>query len=141
MPVTANFYRTFKDYLGDGGINLNTADLRVIPLTVTYTFNQAHQFVSSLTGEVTTNGGTRLTLASETWALATNNARLDCEDIAWTASGASLTIRQFALVDYTGSSGDADRELIALFTNDADLVAGEGTQVKFTTPNGLFEIQ
>lgn len=141
MTITVQFYKNFKDYLGDGAINLNTADTRMIPLTVTYTFAQTHQFASSLTNEVTTNGGTRVALTGETWALATNNGRFDCDDVAWTASGGSLTIRQMALVDYTGSSADTDRELIALFSSDVDLTAGDGTQVKLLTPSGLFEIQ
>jgi hypothetical protein len=52
-----------------------------------------------------------------------------------------MTMRQFALVDYTGSSGDSDRDLIGLFVNDADLSPGDGTDALWQTPSGLFEIQ
>lgn len=141
MAITAQFYPSFKDYLGDGGINLNTADLRAVPLTNTYSFNTAHDFANDLTNEVTTNGGTRVALTGESWALSSNNGRFDADDIAWTASGGTLTIRKVALVDYTGSSGDTDRELAALLTFDADASAGDATQVKILTPNGVFEIQ
>lgn len=141
MTVTVTFTSKAKDYLGDGALNLNTADLRAIPFTASHTPSVSHDFADDITNEVTTNGGARVALTGESWALSGNNGRFDCDDIAWTASSGALTIRGFALVDYTGGSADSDRELICYVVNDADLVAGDGTQVKFLTPNGLFEIQ
>lgn len=141
MTISVQFYKNGKLYFGAGSINLNTADIRAIPLTSSYTFNQAHDFANDLTNEVTTNGGSRLALTGESWALSGNNALFDCDDLAWTASGGDLTIRHVALVDYTGSSGDSDRELLALISSSVDLTAGNGTQVKLLTASGLFEIQ
>lgn len=140
MAVTAQFTDKFKDYLGDGGIDLNTADLRMAPLTNAYTFDAAHEFADDLSGEVTTNGGSRVSLSGESWGIVSNKGRFDCDDIVWTASGGSLTIRQGAMLDYTGSSGDSDRELLAVFSNDADLTAADGFDIAFQTPNGLFEL-
>lgn len=140
MAVTVSFTSKFKDYLGDGAINLNTATLYAIPFTNAYTFSAAHDFVDDLTNEVTTNGGARVALSNPTWALNGNNARFDCDNISWTANTGSLTIRGFIVADYTGSSADTDRELLFEVRNDADLTAGVGTQVLFSTPSGLFEI-
>jgi hypothetical protein len=112
-----------------------------VPLTNAYTLVQTHQFATSLTGEVTTNGGARVNLTTTSWFLSGNNGRYDCDDVVWTASGGSLTIRKFAVIDFSGSPADSAAELICLVENDADLVAGDSTQVKFLTPNGLFEFQ
>lgn len=141
MALTFTATKSGKDYLGDGSLNLNTADLRAVPLSSSYTFSQTHDFANDLTNEVTTNGGTRVALTGESWALSGNNGRFDCDDIVWTASGGTLTWRNVAIVDYTGSSGDADRELLFILASDVDVSAGDGTQSKILTPNGLFEIQ
>lgn len=140
MAVTVAFYNPGKVHLG-AGCNLSTGTFQAIPLTNTYTFSAAHQYASSLTNEVTTNGGTRVTLTTTSWALSGSNARFDCDDLAWTAAGGSLTIRKVAIVDYTGTPADAALPLICLLTSDADLTAGVSTQVKILTPNGLFEFQ
>jgi hypothetical protein len=140
MPVTVQFYRKFADYLGDGDLNLNTADLRVIPLAAAYSFDQAHEFANALTNEVTGNGATRIALAGESWALAGDHGRFDCNDIAQVASGGTLAIDRHALVDYTGSASDADRELLALFSH-VGASAGDGASITLQTPNGLFELR
>lgn len=140
MAVTVNFPKEFKKLLGNAGIDLATADIRAIPLTDAYTFADTHQFASSLSGEVTTNGGTRLALTTESWALSGSYARFDCDDLVWTSSG-TLVIRQVAIVNYEGSSGDSDREIICVLTNDADLTAASGLDIVWQTPSGLFEIR
>lgn len=141
MAITFQATNKLRDYLGDGSLNFNTADLRIAPTLDAHTFNVAHDFADDITNEVTTFGGTRVALTGESWALAGNVGRLDCDDVAWLAAGGSLTIRKGVLLDYTGSASDADREYLGLFTFSADAVAGDGTQVKMLTPNGLVEIQ
>lgn len=146
MTVTVVFYKSAKMLIGGANCDLDlvgsTQDFRAIALTNAYSINQAHDFVNDLTNEVTVNiVSSRIALAGETFALSGNNARVDCDDIAFRASGGSMTMRQFALSDYTGSSGDSDRDLLALFTNDSDLVPGDGTDALWQTPSGLFEIQ
>ena len=140
MAVTLQSYNNFKLRLGEGLFNLSTNELRAVPLLNTYTFAASHVFISSLTNEVTTNGGTRVQLSTVTWALSGNNALLDSDDIPWTASGGSLTIRKVAIVNYSTGTTDADRELLFLLTADADLTAGAGAQIKITTPGGLIQI-
>lgn len=141
MAVTVSFTDKIIDYLGDGGINLNTASTRAIPLTSAYTFSAGHNFASSLSGEVTASGGSRFVISAPSWSIVSNEGVYDTEDIFWSASGGTLTIRQFAHVDYTGSSSDADRELLAVYTNDSDLSAADGFTITFQTPNGLFKIR
>lgn len=147
MAITVQFPKSAKDYLGDGSLNLNTADLRAIPLNAinAYTLDHTDVFVADIASigsiEVTTNGGSRVALTTKTWALSGNNGRYDCDDIAWTASGGTLSIGQVVIADYTGSTGDSDREFVALLTFDALASAGVGTQVKVLTPNGLWDIQ
>ena len=143
MAVSVTFFKSFKDYLGDGAINLNTADLRAIPV-LNYTFDHTDDFVDDVTGsEVTTNGGSRIALTGESWALSSNNGRFDCDDITFTAAGGSLVIDGFILADYTGSSADTDREVICHVDNSTgtDLTAADGLDIVFQTPSGLFEIQ
>jgi hypothetical protein len=140
MAVTVQFYRKFADYLGDGALNLNTADLRLIPLAAAYSFNAAHDFADDLTNEVTANGAARIALAGESWALAGDQGRFDCADIVQTAAGGTLAIDHHALVDYTGSTGDSDRELLALFSH-AGASAPDGFTITIQTPNGLFELR
>lgn len=146
MAVTATFYKSAKMLVGGAGCDLDnvgsTQDLRAIALTSSYSINQAHDFANDLTNEVTVNiVSSRIALAGETFALSGDNGRVDCDDIAFRASGGSMTMRQFVLTDYTGSSGDSDRDLLARFLNDADLVPGDGTDALWATPSGLFEIQ
>lgn len=141
MTITFQPTAKFADYLGDGSINFNTADLRLAPTLNAHTFSTAHDFADDITNEVTTLGGTRVALTGESWALAGAHGRFDCDDPAWLAAGGPLTIRKAVLLDYTGSSSDADREYLGLFTFDADAVAGDGTQVKMLTPNGLIEVR
>lgn len=142
MAVTVQFYKKSKDYLGDGSLNLNTADLRMVPLLTALAFNQAHDFLDDVTGsEVTTNGAARIALAGESWALSGNNGLFDCNDITQTASGGTLTFGKYALVDYTGRTNDTDTELLALFDLGGDASAPNGFDVVLQTPSGLFELQ
>jgi len=146
MAVTAVFYKSAKMLIGGAACDLDlvgsSQDLRAIALTSAYSINQAHDFANDLTNEVVTNiVSSRIALAGETFALSTNNGRVDCDDIAFRASGGSMTMSQFALVDYTGRTADTDTDLLALFTNGVDLVPGDGTDALWATPSGLFEIQ
>ncbi|HYC65139.1 MAG TPA: hypothetical protein VEC14_10445 [Reyranellaceae bacterium] len=142
MAVTVQFYKSAKDYLGDGALNLNTADLRMVPMPTALAFNQAHDFLDDIAAsEVTSNGAARKALAGETWALSGNNGRFDCDDILQTAAGGTLTFGKYALVDYTGRTSDADTELLALFDLGGDASAPAGFDVALQTPNGLFELQ
>lgn len=145
MAVTVTFYKSAKILIGGAACDLDlvgsTTDLRAVAATNT-AINQAHDFLNDISGEVSLNiVSSRIALAGESFALSGNNARVDCDDIAFRASGGAMTMRQFHLCDWTGSSGDSDRDLIALFQNDADLVPGDGTDALWATPSGLFELQ
>lgn len=91
-------YPLWKEALIQGGANSSLAGTLKVALvdTGTYTYNDAHQFTSSLTGVV----GTAQTLASKTYAAGV----LDAADVTFTAvTGASVE----ALVIYldTGTAG------------------------------------
>ena len=106
-----------------------------------YTYNAAHEFLSSIVGEVTTNGGARIALTNVTIATSGSEIVVDCDDITWTASGGNLTARN--MIIYSNVAGtDAGRQLISFHKLDdtnADITATVGRVLKYNVPaTGLF---
>lgn len=85
-----------------------TDTIKVTLHTSTYTPNQdTHVFASDLTNELTTAGGYTaggVTLAgkTDTYDSATNESRLDANDVSWT--GATFTARYAAIWKDTGTA-------------------------------------
>lgn len=96
-------YPKFKESALQAGVNLSSGTVKVALVdTGTYTYNSAHQFLSSLTGVV----GTASTLGSKTFT----NGVFDAADTAFTAvSGATVE----ALVIYVDTGNPATSPLVA----------------------------
>jgi hypothetical protein len=108
------FYYSFKEYVGDGGIDLDTDTFKIILLLSTS--NAATLTLTNyagLTNEVATNFGYTqggLALNSPTWVTATTVTTFDVSgaDPVWTASGGSITARFAAIFDDTSTVPSAD---------------------------------
>ncbi len=125
-------YPKAKETLLQGGINMNTATIKVALVdTGTYTYSSAHQFLSSVSGVV----GTAQTLGTKTFT----NGVFDAADVTFSAvTGASAE----ALVIYrdTGVAGTSD--LIAfLDTGYTNLpVTPNGGDITVTWDDGVNKI-
>lgn len=96
-------YPKYKEVILSTGLNLTSLNLKVSLIdTGTYTYNTAHQFLSSVTGIVATSGN----LASKT----VTNGVFDAADITITAvSGVTVE----ALIIYNDTGSAATSNLIA----------------------------
>jgi hypothetical protein len=127
---TGKFYGLFFKSLLNKEIDFDTDNIKIILLTDSYTFDQdAHQYKSSLTGEVTgtgyTAGGQTLTSVSVTYDTATNTIKLDAADPSWPSS--TITgVKKAAIYDSTPGT-DATRPLIAYLESDTTLSTNSGT--------------
>lgn len=99
----------------DAGLNLATADVRVLLLKSTYTYDPDHQFVADLTpgsNEISVAGYSRQALANQTTTQDNTNNRAegDADDAVFTALTTGQTIA--AAVYYVQVTNDADSWLI-----------------------------
>lgn len=121
-------YDSFKEYLGDGTIDLDTHTFRITLHTSAYTPNRGTQTVKAdLTNEVangngyTTNGQA---LTGVTWTQTGGTATFDATNPVWTASGGSITARYAVLHDDDPTSpADPLVAYCLLDTTPADVVA------------------
>ena len=96
MAATVSFYDSFKEYIGDGTIDMDNDTFKLMLVTSTYTFSAAHTVKTDITNELSTaNGYTAggASLTSVTWSQTSGTATFDAADTAWTASGGNLTFR------------------------------------------------
>ncbi len=129
--ATLNFYNSFSIEGLIGTVDLDSHSFVCIPLSASYTPSAAHSRVSDLTGEVTTDGGARITLTGVTANQSGGIGKFDADDVTYTQSGANdLVIKYFAIADDT-PSGDANKPLLGWGLLDN---AGGGTPV--TVPAG-----
>lgn len=122
MAVTQKAYGKFAANLMKGNINLLSDTIKVMLVDGTYTPDQdAHEFKSSVTGEITgtgyTGGGQVLTNKTVTYDNATNQARFDADDPQWTT--ATLTARTAVFYKDTGTA--ATSPLIAYIQSSTDI--------------------
>ena len=96
-PGALVFFNSFKEYVADGTIDLNTDTFAWTAHTSTFTPNASTMTVAAdLTNEVAngngyTTGGQNLT--SVTWAQTAGVGKFDAADHSYTGSGAGFVIR------------------------------------------------
>jgi hypothetical protein len=129
MAVSAKFYG--KAFLSafNKEIDLDTDVIKVMLCTSTYAPDQdAHQYKSSVTNEVTgtgyTAGGATLTSPAVTYTGATNVFMFDGADTSWAAS--TITAR-YAVIYDSSPATDATRPLIAYVDFGADVSSTAAT--------------
>lgn len=129
MAVSAKIYG--KSFLSafNKEIDIDTDTLKVMLCTSSYTPDQdAHQYKSSVTNEVTGTGytatGNALTGVTITYTAGTNTIAFDAADASWPSS--TITARYAVVYDSTPAT-DATRPLIAYVDFGADVSSTAGT--------------
>jgi len=100
-----NFYNTFREYMADGTMDLDTDVFTILLTTSTYTPNaETHTVLADITNEVTGNGYARINLANVAWTRSTVTVTFDSDDPVWTAAGGSIVAHYWVIFDNTPSS-------------------------------------
>ena len=128
MPTTTgtfNFYESFAKS-GYEGMDLANDTLKVLLTTSSYTPSAStHETLTDITNEVSGNGYAQQTLGTVTLTETGGVATLDSADVAYTASGGTITARYWVLYNDTSASD----ELIAyglLDNTPADVATADG---------------
>ena len=129
MAVTAKLYGLALKSAFNKEIDWDSDTIKVMLCTSTYVPDQdAHQYKSSVTNEVTgtgyTAGGATLASATSAYTAASNTLVLDAADTSWASS--TITARYAVIYDSTPAT-DATRPLIAYVDFGADVVSSGGT--------------
>jgi hypothetical protein len=126
---TWNFYNSFKEYIGDGSIDLDDDVFKVMLVKSTYTPDaDNHSVLADITGEIAATGGyARNSLTGITWTRLAAVLTWDANDSIWSANGADFeAARYWVLYDDTTPT----KILVAygLINNaPADVIVSDGT--------------
>lgn len=144
MAVTINLYDPFKEYVGDGTIDLDNAaagafDVRL--MGAGHSFNAAHSQWSEVSAnEIAAGNGYSAggqDLGSVTWTRSGGTVTWDAADVTWTASGGSITASH-AVIVYDAGTND---ELVASIDFGGSESAGDGTDFLITwAAGGIFTL-
>lgn len=146
MAASITFYNSFREYIADGTIDLDTDTFKVTLHTSTYTPSAAHTVYADLTNELATangytNGG--VALSSVTWGHTSGTATFDAADTTWTASGGSIVAR-YAVIRKDGTANAIVSPLVAyvlLDTTPADVTTTTGNTLTLAwNASGIFTI-
>jgi hypothetical protein len=128
--------------LGNGGVDLDTSDLRVMLVKSTYTFNRDHNFVQEVAfdpnspgdHEISVSGYSRQALVSAavTQDDTNNFAYLDADDVVFAALATGETIGGAILFRHTGT--DTTAPLIAFYDLTDTPTNGGDVTVRWNTP-------
>jgi len=97
-PSALTLYDPFKQYLGDGTIDLDTDTIKCLIVSSAYTPSAAHSVLADITNEVAngngyTTGGVALTGA--TYLQTAGVAAFKSNNPAWTGASAGFTGRRY----------------------------------------------
>jgi len=136
MADASHFYGKFAMHAFDGSADLNAGTLVALLLTSAYTFDQdAHEYISNLTGELTDASYHRVTLSGVTFAYdgSTNTVKFTCTPFTFPLLNG--TWRHIVFAISTGT--DSTSPLVKCTTHDVDKVSS-GADVMITPHiNGL----
>ncbi len=147
MAASITFYQSFREYMADGTIDLDTDTFKVLLTASTYTPSaSAHTVKADVTNELSTaNGYTSggATLASVTWNRSAGTVTFDAADTTWTASGGSIVAR-YAVLYKSGTANTITDPLIAyilLDTTPADVTTTTGNTLTLQwNASGIFTL-
>lgn len=147
MAASLTFYQSFREYVADGTIDLDTDTFKVTLHSSSYTPNAGtHTVYADLTNELSTasgytNGGDAL--GSVTWNRSGGTVTFDAADTVWTASGGSITAR-YAVIRKDGTANAIVSPLICyilLDTTPADVTATTGNTLTLQwNGSGIFTL-
>lgn len=126
----------------NGGIDLDTDDIRVALVTSSYTPDQdAHTMYSDITNELSTAngytaGGKQLTTPVITADNTNNLGKFDADDVSWASS--SITARRAVLYKNTGTPSTS--ALIACIDFGADKTTTSGTFLITWNAGGILNL-
>ena len=144
MAVTISIYDSFKEYLGDGTIDLDGHTFKVMLLGNAASFDAGHSVLASVSGNQIAAGsgyaagGAALTGVS--WGQTGGTATFDADDVTWTASGGAITAYKAAIYDDTPTS-PAD-PLIGYYDygSSITMAAAETFLIDFSAANGVLQL-
>lgn len=147
MAASLTFYQSFREYIADGTIDLDTDAFVVRLLSSSYTPNAgSHTVIADLTNELATaNGYTSggASLASVTWNRSGGTVTWDAADTTWTASGGSIVAR-YAVINKNGTANAIVSPLVCyilLDTTPADVTATDGNNLTLQwNASGIFTL-
>jgi len=134
-------YNRGKQLLAVAGLNLDTADLRLMLVNATYTFDNNHNFIDNsgagdpIDHEISVGGYARqaLTTTTVTEDDANDFAYLDADDVVFTALTAGQTIGGAILFDQAGGA-DTARAVIAFYDLVDTATNGGNVTIQWATP-------
>jgi hypothetical protein len=138
-------YGTFRKYLGDGTINLDSHTFKcALFLSTSNAATVTNTVYGDLTNEVAsgfgyTTGGEALT---STWTQAGSVVTFDSASLLWTATGGPITCRYAVIYDDTQTSPSKPLVAFCLLNNTpADVTVTDGNTLTIS-PNisGLFDL-
>lgn len=143
MAASLTFYNSFREYVADGTIDLDTHTFKVMLVASGYTPSTAHTVKADVTNELSTaNGYTAggATLGSVTWGHSGGTATFDAADTVWTASGGSIVARYAVIYDDTAASEELVCYIL-LDTTPADVTTTAGNTLTLQwNGSGIFTI-
>lgn len=143
MAASLTFYNSFRKYVADGTIDLDTHTFKVMLVASGYTPSTAHTVKTDVTNELSTaNGYTAggATLGSVTWSHSGGTATFDAADTVWTASGGSIVARYAVIYDDTAANDELVCYIL-LDTTPADVTTTAGNTLTLQwNGSGIFTI-
>jgi hypothetical protein len=138
----SKLYNSGLGAIADGTITWATSTVKALIVDSTYTFNDNHVFVSSVTNEVTNSLGTgyaRKTLTGKTVTVVQADDRVvfDASDVIYTAVETNETWD--AVILYLDSGSDATSKLIAYIEIDALVTNGSDASIVWAS-TGIFRL-
>lgn len=124
-------YNGFREYVGDGTVDMDNDTFKVQLHSSTYTPNaETHDTTTDLSNEVAngngyTTGGA--TLGSVTWTKSTTTVTFDSADPTWTASGGNIGPARYAVINDTTAN-----KLIAYCDLGEDVTTLDGNTLTLT---------
>ena len=132
MAVTISIYDSFKEYVGDGTVDLDGHSFKVMLLTNSASFSAGHSVLADVSanqissGSGYSSGGAAL--SNVTWGQTSGTAKFDADDVTWTASGGAITAYKAALYDDTQAT--PTKPLVAFIDFGGVQTANDGAQFK-----------
>jgi hypothetical protein len=136
------FFQSFREYVGDGTIDLDDDVFKISLYTSSLTPDAATQTVKGdLSNEVTGSGYAEQTCAA-TWTRSGATVTFDCADATFTASGGDIVCRFAVLWDDTPSSPADPLVAYSLLDNTpADVTTVDGTSLTIQiNASGVFTL-
>lgn len=121
-------YHGFKEYAGDGSIDMDGDTFKVtLHTSASNAADLTTDLHGSITNEVTGNGYAEQTLTSVTWTRVTATVTYDSANSAYTASGGSIVARFAVIYDDTPTSPADPNVCYSLLDNTpADVTVTDG---------------